>query len=81
MPASGPVLSGCQVSSSSSGGGGRTEEEGGSQSSSLTLTLRFDSTLQKGEHVTFNSSNTIAAEDTALYVLVNDSAFRPRFVL
>ena len=39
----------------------------------LTLTLRFDKKLLKGERVLFDATNTIEKEDTALYVLLNDT--------
>lgn len=45
-----------------------------------SLRLSFDSKLLRGEAVVFNSSNTIEREDTALYVLVNDTGFEPTWL-
>lgn len=56
--AAGPTLAGCRV-----------DRDG----AAATLTLVFNHSLLRGESVGFNASNTVAKEDTALYVLVNDS--------
>ena len=45
-----------------------------------SLVLEFNGTLLKGDGVVFNTSNTVAKEDTALYVLVNDTAFGPEWI-
>lgn len=48
---------------------------GGCSVAGKALTLKFNVELLKGQGVLFNTSSTVALEDTALYVLVNDSAF------
>ncbi len=39
-----------------------------------SLVLGFNASLLRGSRVVFNASNTVEKEDTALYVLLNDSA-------
>jgi hypothetical protein len=49
-------------------GKGGTTKTGGS-----TLTLIFNASLLRGESVSFDETHTIGQENTALYVLVNNS--------
>jgi hypothetical protein len=85
MIAAGPAFAGCsldQVGRGGGGGGSGAIEGAGAGGGGRTMTLRFDKALLKGESVGFDSSNTVAKEDTALYVLVNASVDTsdPRFV-
>ena len=70
--ASGPVFVGCTVGGAAGGKNGNHTGAGGDGGGG-TLELTFNATLLRGESVRFNPANTVAKEDTALYVLVNDT--------